>query len=90
LDNINNVNQSMNNQCAGQLFTNYYYFRVELIRELLQAVAARGGSGGGGQLPQGASGTGRQMRVVKNFFFDDGTSEGACAIYKIRQLNVLE
>jgi hypothetical protein len=36
-------------------------------------VAARGGSGG--QLPPGASGRGRQKRVVKNFF-DDGTSEG--------------
>jgi hypothetical protein len=30
-------------------------------------VAARGG-GGGGQLPPGASGRGRQKRVVKNFF----------------------
>jgi hypothetical protein len=40
-------------------------------------VAARGGGGqgGGGQLPPGASGRGRQKRVVKNFF-DDGTSEG--------------
>jgi hypothetical protein len=36
-------------------------------------VAARGGSGG--QLPPGASGRGRQKRVVKNFF-DDGTSDG--------------
>jgi hypothetical protein len=39
-------------------------------------VAARGGGSGGGQLPPGASGRGRQKRVVKKFF-DDGTSEGA-------------
>jgi hypothetical protein len=35
----------------------------------------REGGSGGGQLPPGASGRGRQKRVVKNFF-DDGTSEG--------------
>jgi hypothetical protein len=36
---------------------------------------ARGGGGQGGQLPPGASGRGRQKRVVKKIF-DDGTSEG--------------
>jgi hypothetical protein len=36
LDNINNVNRSTINQYAGELLSNDDYFRVELIRELLQ------------------------------------------------------
>lgn len=36
LNNINNLNRSTNNQCAGELLSTNDYYRVELIRELLQ------------------------------------------------------
>jgi hypothetical protein len=61
-----------------KLYLAHQSFYVNLIGakfSVLQPVAARGGSGegGGGQLPPGASGRGRQKRVVKKIF--DGTSE---------------
>jgi hypothetical protein len=39
LDNINNVNWSTIIQSAGELLSNDDYFRVELIRELLQVTS---------------------------------------------------